>query len=98
MRGLVGHANGGPPCVFLGKNSQDRNDALTKLERPGPLRRALTAFGGILKRGILGKSTHAHMKQFTADDEYWDRVIAAQVRWHQPQPPKPDLDCLRSSA
>jgi hypothetical protein len=98
MRSLVEHANGGPPSVFLGKNGQDRKDAITKHERPGRLRRALTAFGSVLKRGILGKSTHAYMKQFTADDEYWDRVIAAQVRWHQPQPSKADLDRFRSSA
>jgi hypothetical protein len=88
MRNLVENANGGPPSVLLGKNGQDRNYAITKHERPGLLRRALTAFGAILKRGILGKSTYAYTKQFTADDEYWDRVAAAQARWHQPQPPQ----------
>ena len=50
-------------------------------EAAGFLRRALSAVGSVLKRGILGKAGHDHMKQFTGDDEYWDRVIAAQLGW-----------------
>jgi hypothetical protein len=37
------------------------------------------------------------MQQFTGSDEYWDRVIAAQLGWPQKQPPEPDPDRFRSS-
>jgi hypothetical protein len=52
--------------------------------RPGFLRRISTAF----KRGILGKSSHDYTKQFTGNDEYWNRAIAAHLGW--PRAPKPD--------
>jgi hypothetical protein len=66
-------------------------------ESPGLLRRIFTVLGGALKRGILGRSTHDYMKQFTGSDEYWDRVIAAQLGWPQKQPPEPDPDRFRNS-
>jgi hypothetical protein len=65
---------------------------MTSQESPGFLRRMLTALGGALKRGILGKSSHGYMKQFTGSDEYANRAIAAQQGWPQKQPAKPDLE------
>jgi hypothetical protein len=65
---------------------------MTDQESPAFWRRLLTALGGTLKHGILGKSSHDHMKQFTCSDEYWDRVIAAQLGWPQKQPAKSDPD------
>jgi hypothetical protein len=56
---------------------------MTSHESPGLLHRMLTALGAALRRGILGKSSHDYMKQFTGSDEYWDRVIAAQLSWPQ---------------
>jgi hypothetical protein len=70
---------------------------MTSQESPGLLRRIFTALGRALKRGILGRSTHDYMKQFTGSDEYWDRVIAAQLGWPQKQLPKPDPDRFRTS-
>lgn len=70
---------------------------MTSHESPRVWRRLLTALCGALKRGILGKSSHDHMKQFTGSDEYWDRVIAAQRGWPRKQPPKPDTDLSPSS-
>ena len=61
---------------------------MTSHESPGLLRRTLTALGGAIKRGILGKSSHEYMKQFTGGDEYWDRVIAAQRGWPRKQGPE----------
>ncbi len=46
---------------------------------PGWLSRTWTA----VRRGLLGKSTHEYMKQFTGSDEYWDEAIAAQRGWPQ---------------
>lgn len=48
---------------------------------PGWFRRTWTAVGRALKRGLLGKSSHEYMKQFTGSDEYWDEAIAAQRGW-----------------
>jgi hypothetical protein len=70
---------------------------MTKDESPGFLHRMMMALGSALKRAILGRSTHAYMKQFSGSDEYWDRVIAAQLGWPQKQPPKPDPDRVRNS-
>src|SRR5712692_351347 len=56
-----------------------RSATMTCHENPGLLRRILTALGGALKRGILGKSSHDYMKQFTGSDEYWDRAMAARL-------------------
>jgi hypothetical protein len=70
---------------------------MTNDESLGFLHRMLIALGGALKRGILGKSTHDYMKQFTDSDEYWDRVTAARLGWPQKQPLKPDSDRFRSS-
>lgn len=50
-------------------------------EVAGFWRRACSAVGSVLKRGIQGKAGTAYMRQFTGDDEYWDRVIAAQLGW-----------------
>jgi len=65
-------------------------------EDPGPVRRMLRALGGALRRGILGKSGHEYMCQFTASEEYWDRAIAAQLGW-QKQAPQPDPGHFDSS-
>jgi hypothetical protein len=66
---------------------------------PGLWRRLGTALGAALKRGILGRSTHEYMQQFTGGDAYWDRVIAAQRGRHQrsvrdtaPCPPEPEYE------
>jgi hypothetical protein len=67
-----------------------RSAALPSRESPGLGRRLFTALGRALKRGILGRSTHDYTKQFTGSDEYWDRVIQAQLGWPRKQPPKPD--------
>jgi hypothetical protein len=75
-----------------------RSAAMTSHEGPGFLRRMLIVFGRALKRGILGRSAHESMKQFTGSDAYWDRVVAAQLGWPQKQPPKPDPDGFRSSS
>jgi len=50
---------------------------VTNHERPGLVRRTLTALGRALKRGILGKSSQAYMKQFTGGDEDGDGARAA---------------------
>ena len=67
----------------------DHCAAHSNRERPGLSRRLLTALGGAIKRGVLGKSSHEYMKQFTGGDEYWDKVIAAERGWPQQQSPKP---------
>jgi hypothetical protein len=36
------------------------------------------------KRALLGKS----MNRFSGSDEYWDRVVAAQLGWPQKQSPE----------
>jgi hypothetical protein len=59
---------------------------MTSHEDVGFLRRTLRALGRALRRGILGRASPEHMKQFTASDEYWDRVIAAQLGWPLEQP------------
>lgn len=55
---------------------------------PGLLRR----IGAALRRSILGRSSHDCTGRFTHDDEYWDRVIAAQAGWPRLQSPKPAVD------
>src|SRR5437870_8812357 len=47
-------------------------------ESPGLWRRVWMALSRALRRGILGKSSHEYMKQFTGGGDYWDRAIAAQ--------------------
>ena len=69
---------------------------MTSPEGPGFLRRLLRALGGALQRGILGKAADDHLKQFTGSDEYWDRVIAAQLGWPRQQPPQADPVRFRS--
>jgi hypothetical protein len=32
-----------------------------------------------IKRVLLGKSSHEYMTQFTGNQEYWDRIVAAQL-------------------
>lgn len=49
--------------------------------RPGFVHRAWTALSAALKRGLLGKSSHDYMKQFTGSDEYFEEAIAAQQGW-----------------
>lgn len=60
---------------------------MTTYESPGFVHRMLIKLGNALQRGILGKSADAYTKQFTGNDEYWDRVIAAQAEC-QKQIPK----------
>jgi hypothetical protein len=52
----------------------------------------LRRVGAALRRAILGKSSHEYIGRFTGNDEYWDRVIAAQAGWPQVQPPKPAVE------
>ncbi len=54
-------------------------------QRSGLWRRTLDALGIALRRGILGKSAQGYMSQFTGNDQYWERVIAAQAGWPQGQ-------------
>ena len=63
---------------------------MTSHESSGLWRRIVTALGGALSRGILGKSTHDSTGHFTGSDRYWDRAIAAQLGWPQEQLPGPD--------
>ena len=42
-------------------------------------------FCAACKRGLLGKSGHDYMKQFSGDDACWDEAIAAQ-RWPRTPP------------
>ena len=65
---------------------------MTPHESIGFVRRLLRSLGGALKRGVLGKSAHDYMKQFTGSDAYWDRVIAAQQGWPLKQAAKSDPD------
>jgi len=67
---------------------------MTNRKSPGFVRRFLTAFGGILNRALLGKSSHASLSRFTGSPEYWDRGIAAQLGWPQKQPPRSDPDTV----
>jgi hypothetical protein len=50
---------------------------MMNLEKPGALRRVLRAVGRALKRGLLGRSTHSYMKQFTHIGAHSSRAIAA---------------------
>jgi hypothetical protein len=74
-----------------------RSATMTSHESPGFLHRMLIALGRALRGGILGKSGHDYMKQFSGSDEYWDRVIAAQLGWPQKLPAKSDPDRFHSS-
>jgi hypothetical protein len=60
-------------------------------DSPGVLLRLWTALVDALKRGLLGKSSNAYMKQFAGGAEYWDRAIAAQNGCHQ-KSPQPGAD------
>jgi hypothetical protein len=74
-----------------------RSATMTSHENRGFLHRMLIALGRALRRGILGKSGHDYMKQFSASDVYWEREIAAQLGWPQRQPAKSDPGRFRSS-
>ena len=63
---------------------------MTSPARPGFLGRLLAAVGGGLARGLLGRSAHAHLKQFAAGDDYWDRALAARGGWPGERPLTPD--------
>lgn len=52
-------------------------------ERPGLLGRGFRALARALKRGILGKSSHDYMKQFTGGDEHWNNLSAAPLKIEQ---------------
>src|SRR5947207_2047915 len=73
-----------------------RSAAMGSHKSPGFVLRTLRTLGAALKRGILNKSAHAYMKQFTGSAEYWDKVIAAQQGWTQKQLPTPDPERFRS--
>jgi hypothetical protein len=62
-------------------SEQARNAAPTAPGAKGFVRRALAVIAGVLRRGVAGKSGPRYMQQFSGDDEYWDRVIAAQRGW-----------------
>jgi len=77
------YSNGWPHSVgfkIAAATFPERHDAV-----PGFLHRVLIRFGGALQRGILGKSAHEYMKQFSGSDEYWKRTIAAQQGWPEKQ-------------
>ncbi len=50
-------------------------------EGAGFWRRTLAAVGGVLLRGIQGKSGNGYLRRFAGDGEYWERAIAAQRGW-----------------
>lgn len=64
---------------------------MTNPEQPGPLRRLLTALGRALGGAILGRASPAHMRQFAAGDEYWEKVVAAQLGWPRELRARPGL-------
>jgi hypothetical protein len=65
---------------------------MTSHEKPGFWQR----FCAACKRGLLGKSGHDYMKQFSGgDDAYWDEAIAAQ-HWPRRTSTKPAADRSRS--
>ncbi len=43
-----------------------------------------------IQRAVLGKSSGTYLEQLTGSDEYWNRVVAAQVGW--PQQSAPGVD------
>jgi hypothetical protein len=51
---------------------------MTSPERRGFMGRLSTTVSNALQRAILGKSADGYMKQFTGDDEYWERVLGAR--------------------
>jgi hypothetical protein len=61
---------------------------MTNHDKSGSLRRLLTTIGATLKRALLGKSAHEHMKQFTGNDTYWENVLASQSGWPLKKLPK----------
>jgi hypothetical protein len=65
---------------------------MTSHDGTGFLQRMGSALGDALKRGMAGKSTTEYMKQFSGNDDYWDRAIAAQLGWPGEGPARPDLD------
>ncbi len=43
---------------------------------PGKFRRWMTALGGAVKQGVLGKSSRAYLKQIGASDGSWNAILA----------------------
>ena len=70
---------------------------MTSPEDQGFFGRFLAALGRALQRGILGRSGHDYMKQFSGSDRYWDRALAAQLGWLQKPPPPRDRVRFRPS-
>jgi hypothetical protein len=62
---------------------------MNRPKNPGLLSRVLA----VLQRVFLGKSADGYMKQFSGNDEYWDRTIAAGQGW-----PGDDVVAPNSSA
>jgi hypothetical protein len=58
---------------------------MTNQKSPRWLGRTMAAIRSALGRAILGKSSHAYMRQFGATDEWWDNVLAANRRCHEEQ-------------
>jgi hypothetical protein len=63
---------------------------MTSHEKPGFLRRLLNALGRALRRGLLGKSSHAYLKQFTDNGDDGDRASATQRGRPEPQASQPE--------
>ena len=84
------------PIIQAGTPIEQAAGVLILLHGRGGSAEDMIALGRALKRGILGKSTHEYMKQFTGSDKYWDRVIAAQLGWPQEQPPKHEAELQKN--
>jgi hypothetical protein len=64
---------------------------------PGVLRRWISALGGAIKRGALGKSSHQYMKQFSGGDVYWDAIVPPHHGRQQPQAVPANADAAPAS-
>jgi len=56
---------------------------MKQLEGTGSECGLFTWLGRVLKRCILGKSSHEYMSPFSGSDAYWEQVIAAQCACHE---------------
>src|SRR5678815_951486 len=66
---------------------------MTNPKSPRWFGRIMAAIRRTLGRAVLGKSSHAHMKQFGASDGWWDNVLAANRRCHEEQSRTTAPDC-----
>jgi hypothetical protein len=65
----------------IGRRNRITGATVRSHDRKGFLRRALTAIGGMLLRGISGRAGSSYMRRFSGDDNYWEQAIAAQLGW-----------------